>query len=135
MILSNFLRIFPLILSYGLQNLKSHRFSIGNHKNPNKIFILSFLLFSFGLFFGIIDIDQLILLPPLKSVGFGLIYLSTCFMEFLIIFALPLLVEILTKDVNHKCQKVSSREDFKDAIEWYQELNNSLKFYCLCFYS
>ena len=135
LILSNFVRIFPLILSYGLQNLRSCRFNTGFHENPNKIIFPSFLLFSVGLFLGMIDIDQLLILSPLKLVGFGVMYLSICFMEFFTIFALPLMIEILTKDFNQKCQNVSNKEDFKDVVEWYHELNNSLQFYCLCFYS
>ena len=135
LVLANFVRLFPLILSYGLQNLRSSRFNNGLHQNPNKIIMLSFLLFSVGMFLGMIDIDQLISFPPLKVAGFIGIYLAICLMEFLIIFSIPLLLEILTKDFNSECKKISNVESYKDVIDWYQELNKSLQLYCLCFYS
>lgn len=74
--LANFLRIFPLILSYGLQNLTSRRFQTGCHQSSNKRFIISFLSFIVGLFFTIVDIEQLVILPPLKLVTFVAIFLA-----------------------------------------------------------
>ena len=134
-ILANFVRIFPLILSYGLQNLRSRQFNNRLHQSPNKKLILTFVLFAFGLFFVVVDIDKILSLSAYQVLGLLSLYVAICCMEFLVIFSLPLLIEILTKDFEYECQRVSRKENFKDIIEWYKELNKSLQFYCLCFFS
>ena len=134
--LSLFLRTFPLILSYGLQNLKPNRFNTQYHKNPQHTLkiILAFLLVSFGTFIEIIDIEKLKVLSFLNLVGFLGLYLLIVIMEFLFIFGPSLLIDIFAHDFNFECKNSINKENFQENMDFYEELNKSLQYFCLCFY-
>ena len=133
--LAIFVRLLPLIMSNGLQNLNFRRINNGSHQSPNKRFLLSILLFIIGLFFTIVDMEDLASLPSLNIVGFLSLFTIMSVIESLYVFSLPILIQILTKDFNFSCLKASAKDNYKDVIDWYQELNKSLQLYCLCFYS
>ena len=133
--LAIFVRLLPLIMSNGLQNLNFRRINNGSHQSPNKHYLLSILLFIIGLFFTIVDMEDLASLPSLNIVGFLSLFTIMSVIESLYVFSLPILIQILTKDFNFSCLKASAKDNYKDVIDWYQELNKSLQLYCLCFYS